>query len=168
MAGMSVYKYVSELFKGKVDKGGASYFEHCLRVAENSTDYRLGLLHDVMEDCGVSKDDLLNIGISERTVNAVEALTKKPGEKYLEEYIPRVVAYANDTYDLSVLSVKAADLIDNMDITRLPPMLTDDDLFRLKKYRLAYEQITVALVILSKTFNVRHPDISQSHKTLTR
>ncbi|UOO87479.1 hypothetical protein [Neisseria arctica] len=136
-------EYVKNLFEGKVDKGGRPYFRHCLRVAKNSTDSELGLLHDVMEDCGVTREELLNLGLREKLVDAVEAITKKKGESY-DDYINRIISFAEETRWLSILSVKQADLVDNMDVSRLPVELTQKDFERLKKYRKAYAKIVEA------------------------
>lgn len=48
-------------------------------------------LHDVLEDTSTTKQDLLNAGIPEEVVTAVETMTKTAGVPY-EEYIIRVKA----------------------------------------------------------------------------
>lgn len=140
-------RYVGKLFKGKVDKGGFPYVSHCARVAKNSNCFELGLLHDVMEDCGVTRKDLLVLGLSEELVNALEVITKKENENY-DDYINRIISFAKETKNIDILSVKKADLLDNMDITRLPVELTQADFERLKKYRKAYDKIFEAECIM--------------------
>ena len=89
------------------------------------------LLHDVVEDCDVSLDDLRAQGFPEDVVVAVDLLTKnEEGQddyrKAIERVAPNPIARR----------VKIADLTDNLRLDRiLNPTQKDRD--RLEKYRAA-------------------------------
>ncbi len=90
-------------------------------------------LHDVVEDSSVTLGDLRAGGFPESVVEAVEALTKRPGESY-EDFILR--AAANKT----ARTVKLADLLDNCDLSRIPDP-GPEDCERLRKYQEAIDLI---------------------------
>lgn len=124
---------------GQVDKAGAPYILHPLRMMLKLTtpeERMAALLHDVVEDCGVTLDDLRAQGFSEAVVAAVDALTRRDGESY-ESFVERA--------DLDPIGrrVKLADLEDNSDLSRIPNP-TPRDFERLEKYRraIAYLQAT--------------------------
>lgn len=107
---------------GQIDKAGAPYIGHPARVAASARD-RAGepqadlveaaaWLHDVVEDTDVTLDDLIERDVPRPVVTAVDALTRRPGEKS-EMYYSRVAA------DPIALVVKLADLADNSDPDRL-------------------------------------------------
>ena len=122
--------------RGQRDKAGAPYILHPLRLmlAVEDEDQRLAaLLHDVVEDGGVTLEDLSREGFSPTVVAAVEALTKREGEDYaafIERILPNPVARR----------VKIADLEDNLDVRRLPD-LTVADFERIRKYLLAWHRL---------------------------
>ena len=70
------------------------------------------LLHDVIEDTSVTMADLAKAGFSEKVLDAIQCLTKKEGEEYMD-FIQRVSG--NEI----AAKVKIQDLNDNMDISRL-------------------------------------------------
>lgn len=115
---------------GQVDKAGAPYVLHVLRVMLRlqGTDERIaGALHDIVEDCGWTLERLRQEGFSEEAVTAVDAVTRREGESY-RDFILRAREHPVGR------RVKMADLLDNTDDSRLPNP-TDRDLARLKKYR---------------------------------
>lgn len=62
----------------QTDKIGAPYIEHPRRVAGRLDDPQqiaAAWLHDVIEDCGITADDLVKAGISQEVVAAVVLLT---------------------------------------------------------------------------------------------
>jgi guanosine-3',5'-bis(diphosphate) 3'-pyrophosphohydrolase len=80
--------------RGQRDKGDEPYILHPLRVALRlRTDHErlAAVLHDVVEDTGVTADDLRERGLDEAVVAAIEALTKRDGENYAT-FIERVAA----------------------------------------------------------------------------
>lgn len=100
---------------GQVDKSGAPYVGHVervsRRVAHDPTLAAVAWLHDTIEDCEVSADDLRAAGMPDEVVDAVVALTRVSGEPP-EEYYGRVRANA------LALPVKLADIADNTDPER--------------------------------------------------
>ena len=115
---------------GQVDKGGAPYILHPLRVmmAMETEDERIvAVLHDVMEDCpGIGPEHISRGKFSEAVVDALIALTRRPDEDYTG-FIDRIARNPLAT------RVKLADMHDNMDLTRIPNP-TDKDRARVEKY----------------------------------
>ncbi|NUU38152.1 HD domain-containing protein [Pseudomonas sp. C2B4] len=118
--------------EGQVDKGGAPYILHALRVMLKVTtpeERIVAVLHDVVEDCDISLDKLRQEGFSETVLAAIESLTKLPGESY-EDFIDRVAQNPIGRV------VKLADLEENSDLSRIAQP-SWDDLERVEKYRRA-------------------------------
>lgn len=117
---------------GQVDKGGAPYILHPLKVMlrMSTLEQRIvAVLHDVVEDCGVSLDDLRKEGFSEEVLTAIESVTKVPGESY-EDFVDR--AAQNPIGRV----VKLGDLEENSDLSRIASP-SWEDLERVEKYRRA-------------------------------
>lgn len=117
---------------GQVDKGGAPYILHPLKVMlrMSSLEERIvAVLHDVVEDCGISLEDLRKEGFSEAVLSAIESVTKVPGESY-EDFVER--AAQNPIGRV----VKLADLEENSDLSRIASP-SWEDLERIEKYRRA-------------------------------
>lgn len=73
--------FAAKKHRGQVDKAGEPYILHPLRVMlamDTDEARRVAVLHDVMEDCGVSRADLEQLGYPPAEIAAVEALTKRP------------------------------------------------------------------------------------------
>ena len=118
--------------EGQVDKGGAPYILHPLKVMlrVNTLEERIvAVLHDVVEDCGISFDDLRKEGFSEAVLTAIASVTKVPGESY-EAFVER--AAQNPIGRV----VKLADLEENSDLSRIAQP-SWEDLERVEKYRRA-------------------------------
>ena len=65
--------------EGQTDKAGAPYILHPLRVllAQTTDPARMvAALHDVVEDCGITLDDLRAEGSAEEVVQGVAAVTR--------------------------------------------------------------------------------------------
>ncbi len=124
-----------EAHAGQTDKAGAPYITHPARVAARLAGDPpaevVGWLHDVVEDTGVTLDDLaaeFPAGI----VAAVDAITKRDGEDR-DDYYRRVAA------NPLARKVKHADLDDNSSPDRLA-MLDPETQDRLRaKYAHARE-----------------------------
>lgn len=118
------------------DKAGETYIRHPLRVMkamDTETERIVAVLHDVVEDSDYDLEGIEDeFGSEVRT--AVAALTKRDGDDYLDDFIPR--AADNDL----ARKVKRADLMDNMDLTRLSEV-TDDILEKQAKYHAALQQL---------------------------
>ncbi len=121
---------------GQRDKAGAPYIFHPLRMMlkmKTPEAQMASVLHDVVEDCGITPAILLAEGFSSEVVEAVGALTKRivdGVEEPYEDFIRRVVQ--NPIARL----VKLADLEDNMDLSRIAHP-TEKDFARIEKYRAA-------------------------------
>lgn len=106
--------------EGQTDKSGQPYIAHPQRVAARVTGdgpKAVAWLHDVLEDTAATRHTLVQAGITDEVITAVEALTKRDGEA-AEEYFARV-----RTHPWAV-TVKHADLDDNTDperVARLDP-----------------------------------------------
>jgi (p)ppGpp synthase/HD superfamily hydrolase len=124
-----------EVHQHQVDKGGAPYIGHPIRVANacaSDEAKMVAMLHDVVEDGasqGWSFDRLRAEGFSEAVVAAVESVSKRDGEAY-EAFVMRAARNALGR------EVKLADIADNMDLSRIGTP-SAKDLARLEKYRRA-------------------------------
>ena len=99
----------------QVDKAGAPYVLHPLRVmlSVSGSEARMAaVLHDVVEDTVLTFEDLKAEGFPESVLVALEALTKRPGEKRLE-------AAQRARVNPIARAVKIADVTDNMDLSRI-------------------------------------------------
>jgi (p)ppGpp synthase/HD superfamily hydrolase len=122
---------------GQVDKSGAVYVFHPIRVAERCATEKekiVALLHDTIEDISVTPEFLSEQGFPRTIIEAVLGVTRQKNESY-EDFVRRAC--------LNPISrqVKIHDLEDNMDIRRLGEV-TEKDLPRLNKYLRAYEFLT--------------------------
>lgn len=123
--------------RGQVDKAGAPYILHPLRVMLRLKDEAAriaAVLHDVLEDAGVTLEFLREQGYSEEVLLALDALTRRAGETYAD-FIERAAG------DPLARRVKLADLADNMDASRLRE-ITEKDRERQARYRAAWERLT--------------------------
>ncbi|MGU8716832.1 GTP pyrophosphokinase [Clostridium perfringens] len=100
---------------------------------DDLNDKIVGVLHDILEDTDITRNDLLNYGFSEEIVIAVEILTKPKNQKYMD-YIENIKS------NNIAKKVKLIDLKHNMDLTRLSEIY-DNDLKRTMKYFEAYKKL---------------------------
>ncbi|WP_198929024.1 HD domain-containing protein [Rhizobium sp. AC27/96] len=99
---------------GQVDKSGAPYILHPLRVmmsVEGETDKIVAVLHDVLEDTELTADDLRAHKFSSEIREAVQALTRQTGEDYFD-FIARIIP------NPIARRVKLADIADNLSPAR--------------------------------------------------
>ena len=105
----------AQVHQGQKDKYGAPYILHPIRVmmhVHSKIEKIVAILHDVIEDSDLTLDDLKNERFSTEIVNAIDALSKRDGEVY-DDYINRT------TKNKIAITVKLADLEDNMDLKRI-------------------------------------------------
>jgi len=109
-----ILEIAEEAHKGQTRKMGKDkglpYIIHPKRVAENFEDETLksiALLHDVIEDTKITASDLLEKGVSQEVVSAVECLSRKENENYLD-FILRI------RENRLAVQVKRYDIEDNM------------------------------------------------------
>jgi len=127
----------AEAHEGMVDKAGAPYILHPLRVMmrmETVQEMVAAVLHDVVEDSEQwTLHRLKEEGFDKNIIDAVDALTKRAKETY-DEFIERLSGNA------IAMKVKLADLEDNMDITRIRK-LTEKDKQRIERYHRALTKL---------------------------
>jgi (p)ppGpp synthase/HD superfamily hydrolase len=127
-------KLAEKYHEGQVDKAGKPYIGHPLRVMEGVENFEekiLAVLHDVLEDCDVSPEQLIKEGIPKELVKKLKILCKEKNEDYFH-YINRI------KNDKSTINVKLSDLKDNMDLNRLKA-ITEKHIERLETYKKAKE-----------------------------
>lgn len=117
---LEAIKFMQYAHFGQLDKGGLEYWYHPLRVM-----IRLGpkasfeeqcaaLMHDVLEDTKVTKEEMLEAGVPKHSVMIVDKfLTRRPEVTY-NNYVQNIV----DHGDRSACRSKFADLADNMSPSR--------------------------------------------------
>ncbi len=116
----------------QVDKGGAPYILHPLRVmlrVAPGAQQIVAVLHDVVEDSEVTFEDLEREGFSAEVISGLRAVTKIKGESY-EDFVARAAL------DPVGKAVKLADLMENSDLSRIAEP-SQKDLERVEKYRRA-------------------------------
>ena len=124
--------------EGQLDKAGVDYIEHPIYVAsrvDTEEEKAVALLHDVIEDSSVTAEELLNAGLPETVVTAIQILSKKKGQDY-QTYLENVKS------NPLARVIKLADLKHNSDLSRLSSV-TDKDLERLEKYKKAIDYLSM-------------------------
>lgn len=128
--------FAAEKHAGQFDRAGQPYILHPLKLQhwlrnESETVQMVAIGHDLMEDCGVTFDDLCDrFGMT--VARAVLRLTKTDGIDY-DDYIADIAKCPIAT------KVKLMDLRHNSDIRRLKSLtLTQKDFDRIVKYQKSY------------------------------
>lgn len=118
------YRYADEAHLGQLRNSGEPYITHPIAVAAQCAEWKLdaqalsaALLHDAMEDCGISKTDLVeHFGI--QVADLVDGLTKLDKlefntreESQAESFRKMLLAMARD---VRVILIKLADRSHNM------------------------------------------------------
>lgn len=96
---------------GQKDLDGAPAILHALAVGlmgEDELEQKAGFLHDVVEDSGLTIEDLRDMGVDEDVLEAVKLLTHREGISY-EDYIKDILYSGNET----AIQVKINDLHHN-------------------------------------------------------
>ena len=124
------------LHVGQEDLAGNPYIMHPMRVMAKVKTYDamvVAALHDLIEDTDITLDDLKELGFREEIIEAVDAVSKRDGEEYMD-YVARAAANPIG------LEVKLSDLKDNLDKTRKLP---DDERSKkkIRKYKKAMAYI---------------------------
>ncbi|WP_109048874.1 HD domain-containing protein [Azospirillum sp. TSA6c] len=118
-------EFAKTLHQGQLDKAGAPYWKHLERVAHRlierfpdatKAQLQAALLHDAIEDAGVTADDLRAAGVEEEAITAIRLVSRNldPEGSYLD-WIGRIAASGNVT----AIRVKLADNLDNSDPARV-------------------------------------------------
>ena len=134
-----------EAHTGQVDKGGNPYILHPLRVMlslDTEEERIVGVLHDVVEDCdGWTWERLKEQGCNATLIEALQSVSKTPQEeaeyrslsedKKLSHYLEFIKRAKSNKIGRKV---KAADINDNLDISRIDD-ITERDINRLNRYK---------------------------------
>lgn len=120
---------------GQYDKQGLPYIMHTLKVqyllkSEDEELNCIAVLHDILEDTKTTVEELFDIGMSKRVVDAVCLLTKDKKIEY-KDYLEKISS------NIDAVRVKMCDIRHNMDMRRLKGV-TEKDLKRMEKYIHAY------------------------------
>ncbi|WP_038489863.1 RelA/SpoT family protein [Janthinobacterium agaricidamnosum] len=143
------YRFSDEMHLGQMRRSGEPYISHPIAVAEICADWKLdaqaimaALLHDVMEDQDVKKDELIE-RFGAPVANLVDGLSKLEKiefqsqiEAQAENFRKMLLAMASD---VRVILIKLAD--------RLHNMRTLDAMSPVKKRRIAGETMEVYVPI---------------------
>ncbi|MCF6202161.1 MAG: GTP pyrophosphokinase [Methylococcaceae bacterium] len=130
-------KLACEFHSGQEDKAGKPYILHPLRLMlkfQKKQEQVVAVLHDVVEDCDVTLEDLANKGFSELVIDALDCLSKRENEAY-EAFIKRI--FPNEL----ARKIKIEDIKDNLDLTRIES-INNEDLKRAMKYHKALRKLT--------------------------
>jgi (p)ppGpp synthase/HD superfamily hydrolase len=128
----SAIAIAAQAHTGQVDKAGAPYILHPIRVmlrVETLAERIVAVLHDVVEDTDWSLERLREAGFPEPVLSGLDAVTRREGEDY-DDFVRRAAQ------DPIGRVVKRADLEDNLDLGRIP-VPSDKDRARVEKYRRA-------------------------------
>ena len=118
------YRFADEAHLGQLRKNGEPYITHPIAVATQCTEWKLdaqalmaALMHDVMEDCGITKADLIE-KFGSSVADLVDGLTKLEKlefntreENQAESFRKMLLAMARD---VRVILIKLADRTHNM------------------------------------------------------
>jgi len=118
------YNFGLEAHKKQRRYSGEPYFDHCLNVAEILTDLKMdsttitaGILHDVVEDTGVSLEEIED-KFGDVVANLVDGVTKigelkfqSQEQRQAETFRKMLISMAND---VRVIIIKFADRLHNM------------------------------------------------------
>jgi (p)ppGpp synthase/HD superfamily hydrolase len=133
----------AEAHREQTDKAGAPYLLHPLRVMmslETDDERIVGILHDVVEDGpGWTFERLEDEGFSKTVLNALRLVTKRPEDEGDSDAV--YVAFVRRTKGNKIARrVKIADIVDNLNASRLPA-LTEKDMRRMNRYLAALREL---------------------------
>ncbi len=118
------YNFAKRAHEGQLRKSGEPYFLHVASTAKNLADLDMspvviaaGLLHDVLEDAGITEDELKK-EFGDEIVGLVEGVTKLGKVKYkgVERNVENLRKFfISVAKDLRVLVIKLADRLHNIE-----------------------------------------------------
>ena len=115
-----------EAHNGQKDKAGADYIFHPITVAllcKSAKEKAVALLHDTLEDCAdLVSYEMLEERVGKEVADAVRLLTNTGEHGTYLDY----VRFIKDSGNELAIAVKKADLIMNMDLSRIQHPTADD------------------------------------------
>jgi (p)ppGpp synthase/HD superfamily hydrolase len=136
-----------ELHGGDVDKGGFPYWTHPLRVLirlgpnADEVEKQAALLHDTVEDTGITQLYLARKGYGPRVIHVVSLLTHEPGISQ-RGYVDRLCQSGNKW----AIRTKLADVYDNMAPFRRSLVPAETTIHGEKKYPPLIARLEKALI----------------------
>lgn len=124
-------------------KNGEPYMNHPLRTALRLSMYSpaiqaIALLHDSVEDSDLELSDLCYFGFPQLLIDAVDAVTKRQGESYMEA----IHRAADNPF---AMLVKLADTLDNSSVDQLACFSNEKREKQRAKYREAHAILLPAI-----------------------
>lgn len=141
-------KIAIEAHAGQTDRDGEAYILHPLTVGlmGNTDEERMaGFLHDVIEDTPYTADMLLEAGIPDGVVNALQLLTHQKEEPYFT-YVQRII----DANNPIALRVKYNDLQHNYARGKAYPDLQEKHGKALQKVKAAIDEMNRVKLYIPK------------------
>lgn len=138
--------FIKVMHEGQRDKSGRPYHDHPISVMENlpdnvSDDTKFAaLLHDILEDTGITRHTLEIMGYSKETLDIVDLVTDDKSRSYLG-FVKNII----DSGNQGAILVKWADMTHNLSDERLHEV---ESSFRFKvqnKYRVPYGMLCKAV-----------------------
>ena len=127
------YKFSKNAHEGQLRRSGEPYFTHCSSVGVILSEWKMdsktiaaGLLHDVIEDTNISRNDMIE-KFGEEITDLVDGVSKLSGikfssrlEKQAENFMKMFLSVAKD---LRVIIIKFADRLHNMGTIEHLPLI---------------------------------------------
>ena len=131
----TAYDIACNAHRGQSDQGDNPYIIHPCTLAAQMPDEdttAIALLHDVLEDSDITPETLAEYGIPDGIIKTVILLSRNhwPNLSYME-YIQ------NLRQSQTAITVKTADLLHNLDLSRLNHELTEQDRSLHRRYQKA-------------------------------
>lgn len=166
--------FVKEIHQDQTDQNDQPYYAHPFRVAQNivlldpnadEDTIKAALLHDAIEDCGITEDDLKKRGYSDQCVNIVSLVSRPENDR---RPYTQVIDELIKSEDKGAMIVKLSDSLDNLNPKRIDAIRAENPAKaeRLeRKYSGAVEKLCEALNIdseLCKTVMERDIDMDEN------
>ena len=138
----AAHKLATEAHFGQRDLEGAPYIFHPLRVglAQSTVAAKIGgFLHDVIEDSAMVTLVDIESQFGAAVCDIVRAVTLRGREPY-QAFIARIIASGN----IDAVNVKIADIIDNLDNSRLARLSFETQQRLRRKYEPALAMLLAA------------------------
>ena len=127
------FKFSNNAHEGQKRRSGEPYFTHCASVGIILSEWKMdtrtiaaGLMHDVIEDTDVSRNDMVD-KFGEEIAELVDGVSKLSGikfssrrEKQAENFMKMFLSVAKD---LRVIIIKFADRLHNMSTIKHLPLI---------------------------------------------
>ncbi len=134
-----VIAFAAERHKRQVDQSGKPYIHHLKAVMDQlqGEEYKMtGVLHDIVEDTNTTPEELLEMGVPQKVVDAVVLLTHPIRQVTTELHYYHDIRQIAFSGNQLAIDTKWADLTHNSDLSRKKET-TEKDIKRWQKYQQA-------------------------------